>query len=65
MDDKDLPICVTVGYIAARPNKKKQPLPFWRVVGSYSEDEPGGETKIPEAVLKKRVLLGTVEIPWR
>ena len=63
-DGKDLPVCVTLGFIQAKPNPKDK-IPFWRIMGSWVEEEPGGETKIPEMMVKRRVPLGFVEIPWR
>lgn len=64
MGDEPLPVCVTVGFVGAKPSKKNE-MPFWRVMGSWVEEEPGGETKIPVAMLQRRVLLGTVLVPWR
>jgi len=63
-DDKDLVVCVTWGVEYAKPNPKDK-MPFWRVMGSYSEDEPGGETKIPAALLIRRSVLGWSNIEWR
>ena len=63
-EDAKLPTCVTLGFVHRRPDKRSK-VPFWVVMGSWSEEEPGGHTKIPVAMLVKKVPLGWVEIPWR
>ena len=63
-DGSDIPVCVTWGAEYAKPNPKDR-MPFWRIVSSYIEDECGGETKIPDVMLKSRKFIGWSEVPWR
>lgn len=61
------PVCVSVGYVYARPSVRQGAVAdrYWHIVRDWVEGEPGGEIKIPASVMREVVEFGEVGMVYR
>ena len=58
------PTAITVGWVLEWP-RKEDLHPYYRIAGSYVEDEPGGVTIIPADMVIRSTWIADIWIPTR